>query len=160
MVVQWFWGHLTEQTFSWYVEFLDKTLFRIQTDKPTDIPSPVSMKHDPAHHRREIATAVDEAISNNTNYNISIATNRVSKKNGTLVFGKFLGFLGVYKFHLGHFSTALSAKTLKISTFLLFGEKLTEILAKQYGEVILKLNIFLFIFEPSTWALISPTEHS
>ena len=70
-----------------YVEFLAKTLFRIQTDKPTDIPSPVSMKHDPAHHRIEIAKAVNEAISNN-NYNTSIATYRVSQNNGTLVFGK------------------------------------------------------------------------
>ena len=60
----------------------------------------------------------------------------------TLLFFEFLGFLGVQKFHLGHFSTAHFVQISKISNFLLFGEIWTEILAKYYREVILKVNIF------------------
>ena len=51
----------------------------------------------------------------------------------------FLGFLGVQKFHLGHFSTALSAQISKMSTFLMFGEKLAEILHFWCIEGIFKL---------------------
>ena len=63
-----------------------------------------------------------------------------------LLFFEFLGFLEVQKFHLGHFSTALFVQILKISNFLFFGEKWTKILAKYYKEVILKFNIFCFMF--------------
>ena len=47
-----------------------------------------------------------------------------------LLFIEFLAFLEVQKFQLGHLSTAHSMQISKISNLLLFGEILTEILAK------------------------------
>ena len=61
-----------------------------------------------------------------------------------LLFFNFFGFLGVQKFHPGHFSTTHFMQILKISIFLSLGEIQTEILAKYYREVILKVNIFVY----------------
>ena len=49
---------------------------------------------------------------------------------------EFLGFQDAQKFHLGHFSTALSLQILKISILLLFGIILTLLLPKYYKEAI------------------------
>ena len=59
-----------------------------------------------------------------------------------LLFFEFLGFLGVQKFHLGHFSIALFMQISKISNFLSFDEICIEIFQKYYREVISKVNIF------------------
>ena len=62
-------------------------------------------------------------------------------KHVPLLFFEFLSFLGVYKFNLGHFSTALFVQISKIYNFLLFGEILTKILRKYCRVFILKINI-------------------
>ena len=47
-----------------------------------------------------------------------------------------------------------------MSILLLFGELLTKILSNYWKEVILKVNIFLFIAESKTWTLRITQEHS
>ena len=81
----------------------------------------------------------------------------------TLLFFEFLGFLGVQKFHLGHFSTAHFVQISKISNFLLFDEIYTEICPKYYREGNEKVNIFCLLLKlplEHTGALISIQEHS
>jgi len=58
-----------------------------------------------------------------------------------LLFLGFLGFLEVWRFHLGHFSTALFLWISGVSDFLSFGEVCTGIFQNNYGVIILKVNI-------------------
>ena len=82
------------------------------------------------------------------------------------LFLKFLGFLGVQKFHLGHFLTALSMQILKKSTILLFGKIQTDIFVNYHSAVILKVNILcVFLIKhlsshKQSLAVMSTNQHS